>query len=238
MTDLDSVEFAENPDPRCPCVLLLDTSGSMAGVPIAALNEGLLAFERDIKQDELAQRRTEIAIVTFGYGGVQVLNHITGKMQSVLGTERPECTFVTAGDFQPPSLLAGDYTPMGQAIHVGLNLLRDRKQEYKAQGNAYYRPWMFLVSDGLPTDEWTGAAQRVHIEVNSNGLVFFVVGVPPECDMEMLSQIATLNRPPAELLDLKFSEMFVWLSRSQKTNSRTNVGEQVPLQLPIGQAWV
>jgi uncharacterized protein with von Willebrand factor type A (vWA) domain len=25
----DAVEFAENPDPRCPCVLLLDTSGSM-----------------------------------------------------------------------------------------------------------------------------------------------------------------------------------------------------------------
>jgi uncharacterized protein with von Willebrand factor type A (vWA) domain len=33
------VEFAENPEPRCPCVLLLDTSGSMQGTPINALNE-------------------------------------------------------------------------------------------------------------------------------------------------------------------------------------------------------
>lgn len=34
-------EFAENPEQRCPCLLLLDTSGSMGGRPIAELNEGL-----------------------------------------------------------------------------------------------------------------------------------------------------------------------------------------------------
>jgi hypothetical protein len=39
-------EFALNADPRCACVLLLDTSGSMDGAPIKALNEGLKAFER------------------------------------------------------------------------------------------------------------------------------------------------------------------------------------------------
>ena len=30
-----------NPEPRCPCVLLLDTSGSMLGKPILELNAGL-----------------------------------------------------------------------------------------------------------------------------------------------------------------------------------------------------
>ena len=32
---LGAVTFAENPEPRCPCLLLLDTSGSMAGQAIA-----------------------------------------------------------------------------------------------------------------------------------------------------------------------------------------------------------
>jgi uncharacterized protein with von Willebrand factor type A (vWA) domain len=32
----ETVEFAENPEPRCPCVLLLDTSSSMRGAPITA----------------------------------------------------------------------------------------------------------------------------------------------------------------------------------------------------------
>ncbi|MCL4678127.1 MAG: hypothetical protein KJ017_05990 [Alphaproteobacteria bacterium] len=26
--------FADKPEPRCPCLLLLDTSGSMSGAPI------------------------------------------------------------------------------------------------------------------------------------------------------------------------------------------------------------
>ena len=47
----EAVEFAENPEPRCPCILLLDTSGSMSGPPIEALNEGLKAFKNDIVKE-------------------------------------------------------------------------------------------------------------------------------------------------------------------------------------------
>ncbi len=34
-------ELVSNPEPRCACVLLLDTSGSMNGNPLAQLNQGL-----------------------------------------------------------------------------------------------------------------------------------------------------------------------------------------------------
>src|SRR5436853_7018961 len=68
LTDLDHVEFAENPDPRCPCVLLLDVSSSMHGESIAALNDGLKAFQQDVTRDAVAARRVEIAIVTFSSG--------------------------------------------------------------------------------------------------------------------------------------------------------------------------
>jgi uncharacterized protein with von Willebrand factor type A (vWA) domain len=33
----DKVEFAENPEPRVPCVLVVDTSASMQGTKIAVL---------------------------------------------------------------------------------------------------------------------------------------------------------------------------------------------------------
>jgi hypothetical protein len=46
VTELEEmVEFAENPEPRCACVLLLDTSGSMAGEKIDALNEGIRTLQ-------------------------------------------------------------------------------------------------------------------------------------------------------------------------------------------------
>ena len=50
--ELQDVKFAENPEPRCPCVLLLDTSGSMNGAPIDELNAGLQAFQESMQQDE------------------------------------------------------------------------------------------------------------------------------------------------------------------------------------------
>jgi hypothetical protein len=43
-----AAEFADNPEPRCPCLLLLDTSGSMQGAPISELNRGLVAFKDEL----------------------------------------------------------------------------------------------------------------------------------------------------------------------------------------------
>src|SRR5437879_1507628 len=66
------LKFPDN-DPRYPCVLILDTSASMKGAPIDALNEGLSTFQEEIRKDDLAQRRVESAIVTFGNGEVQIV---------------------------------------------------------------------------------------------------------------------------------------------------------------------
>lgn len=51
-------EFAMNPDPRCPCVLLLDVSGSMAGESIQQLSEGYTAFLDALRLDAVAARRS------------------------------------------------------------------------------------------------------------------------------------------------------------------------------------
>jgi uncharacterized protein YegL len=57
-------DFAQNPEPRCPCLLLLDTSGSMQGRPIAALNEGIKVFKDELLGDTLAAKRVEVATLT------------------------------------------------------------------------------------------------------------------------------------------------------------------------------
>ncbi len=215
MQRLDAaVEFANNPDPRCPCVLLLDTSSSMSGAPIAALNEGLRAFQQDIGHDDLAARRVEVAIVTFGNGGVEVFQD-----------------FVLASAFEPPTLSAGADTPMGAAIDRALDLLAQRKAEYRAHGVAYYRPWMFLITDGEPTDAWYQAADRAYAEEAQQGVVFFGVGVD-NANMARLAEI-TRHRQPVKLKGHSFREMFLWLSASQKRVSSGTIGGQTPLE-PIG----
>ena len=62
--DFSGAEFADNPEPRCPCVLLLDNSWSMNGHPMAELNHGLAAFKEELLADSLAAKRVEIAIIT------------------------------------------------------------------------------------------------------------------------------------------------------------------------------
>ncbi|MDJ0736309.1 MAG: VWA domain-containing protein [Nostocaceae cyanobacterium] len=202
-------EFVENPENRCPVILLLDTSGSMSGQPIQELNRGLAAFKEDVLKDSQASLSVEVAIV--GFGPVRLIQD-----------------FVTIDDFIPPTLAADDLTPMGEAIEYALDLLEERKQSYKDNGILDYRPWVFLITDGSPTDYWEAAAQRVREAEAQRRLSFFAVAVQG-ADMNKLRQIAPPERSPILLNGLDFRKLFVWLSTSMKRVSSAKIGEATAL---------
>ncbi len=211
--DFSQVEFdVTNPEPRCPCVLLLDTSGSMGGKPITELNQGLQAFQSALTADELAMMRVEIAIVTFG-------------------PVKVEQDFITADQYTPQTLAASGVTPMGAAIEKALNMIDDRKQVYKQNGISYYRPWVFMVTDGAPTDEWMAAAERVKAAEAKKKVAFFSVGVEG-ANLEILNNISA--RSALKLRGLNFAEMFVWLSSSLTSVSHSTVGDEITLESPAG----
>ena len=207
-----SGSLAENLEQRVPSVLVLDVSASMAGDPFRRLNEGLKAYKDQLDQDSLAKKRVEIKIITFG-----------SEVQTVVN-------WTTADDFFPPTLEPSGLTYMGEAVNQAIDSIEARKQEYKANGIQYYRPWLFLISDGAPNDSnWETAAQRAVEAENANKLAMFVVGVEG-ADMDILNKFS--NGTPLKLKGLDFRTLFQWLSDSQKEVSRSKPGDEVSLQNP------
>lgn len=205
------VEFAENPEPRVPCVLILDTSTSMQGPRVFELNKGLQLYRDELLSDPLAMKRVEVAIVTFG-----------GRVTRLTD-------FVTAADFDPPTLEVIGGTPMGEAISTALDMIEERKASYREAGIAYYRPWAFLITDGEPNDHWKPVVSRISAGEEQKSFCFFAVGVEG-ANMEVLEEISV--RKPLWLQGTKFRELFSWLSNSQQAVSRSSPGEEVPLEDP------
>jgi uncharacterized protein YegL len=184
----------------------------MRGKPIEELNAGVALLKDELSADPLASRRVQIAVVTFG------------PVETI--TE-----FVDAGAWSPPQLVSRGDTPMGAAIERGLQMLEAQKAIYRSSGIPYYRPWVFLITDGGPTDSWQHAAELVREGEAGKKFVFFAVGVEG-ANFDTLKQIAVGD--PIKLDGMRFRDLFAWLSSSLGAVAQSQPGDEVKLESPVG----
>jgi uncharacterized protein YegL len=199
---------SENYAQRVPCVVIMDCSYSMDGSPIAALNEGLRRFEKELKEHEKARRSARVMLIRVGG----------------LSAEASEVTirapFQDAASFAAPQEVASGTTPLGEAVILALEQIEVEKQMLRSQGHSYHRPWLFVMSDGQPNlgRAWDDACQLAQKAVAAKKASIFAIAVEGGSASDVASAVRELqkitNREVKVLEDVKFGEFFVWLSRS------------------------
>ena len=187
----------------------------MDGEPIRELNAALAQFIAELRADDFASYAIELCVITFG------------------SEIREQLPFTPAYQVDVnPQLTADGATPMGEAVRRAVRMLEERKAEYKRQGVSYYQPWLVLMSDGAPTDDWNQAAAQLRGLAESKKLVSLPVGIGG-ADLRVLGEFS--NRPAKPLAGLKFREFFVWLSQSMARVSQSTPGTAV--KLPATSGW-
>lgn len=223
---MTTVDYSGNPNQRTPCVLVLDASGSMdtqgptGKTRIEALNEGVRALEQHLRADDTAIARVQLAIVSVGGPA----NDADVMMD-----------WTDARSFQAFPIVAGGSTPLGKGVQIALQLVEQCKQDLRAAGISYTRPWMMIISDGEPTDDanvWAAAARECRAAEAAKKVEVFSIGVAG-ANLQTMSDLSV--RPPLQLDGIKFNELFVWLSASLSAASRSRPGASI--SLPSADVW-
>lgn len=215
MSLIPDVALAENTSQRLPCVVILDGSSSMAsGGAIEALNAGLRDLENDLKNDEVARLRVRVMVLRVGApDGVEVLVDWTDAI-----------------DLDIPEIIANGGTPLGEATRFALREIEAEKDRYRANGIPYNRPWLFLLTDGEPTDiGWETAADQCYQAEQAGRVSVFCVGI----GNGNLAKLARFSpRQPLAIKGLAFREFFLWLSRSTRAGSKAASSDTIQLAAP------
>jgi uncharacterized protein YegL len=198
---------------RLPVYLLLDTSGSMMGEPIEAVRQGLRALVADLRGDPQALETAYLSVITFSSNAQQV------------------CPLTELLAFQEPELDAAGPTSLGEALMLLEDCLETEVRKASEFQKGDWRPLIFLMTDGQPTDDWETAAARIKQKKVGN---IIACAAGSGADSRILKQITEIVVELRNLEPDALKAFFKWVSGSIKTTSQglAQVTPDAPVNLP------
>ncbi len=121
---------------RLPVYFLLDTSGSMYGEPIQALNNALSGMINTLRADAQALDSLWLSIITFDREVSEII-----PLTELVHFQLPEITCPQSGP-----------TNMGKALEMLYNKVTKEVRKGNENQKGDWKPLLFIMTDGSPSD--------------------------------------------------------------------------------------
>jgi uncharacterized protein YegL len=202
---------------RLPVYLLLDCSASMGGDPIIAVNEGLGMIYRLLMSDPLALETVHMSIICFS-------------------SQADQYALTPLDQFQPPSLSASGSTAMGAALGL---LAQSIQQDLvlndpSRHQHGDFRPLVFLLTDGMPTDSYKDALQKLKSLRGSYRPTIVALGCGSQVKTSMLHEVTDNVFMMHTVSSEAIKAFFKWMSGSiiQTSHAAGSNAEQATVLAP------
>jgi uncharacterized protein YegL len=186
---------------RLPVYLLLDSSESMAGPAIEAITQAVETLVKELVAKPESAETAYLSVITFS----RVANQVTPLTDLMR--------------FQTPKLSVRPGTGLGAALRLLLDCIQREVVTTSETIKGDYKPLVFLLTDGQPTDRWEEDAALVKQSCASGRINLIAVGCGPDVDFGVLSKITDVVLKMPKLMPDTIHKSFVWISSSIKMAS-------------------
>ncbi len=207
---------------RLPVYFLLDTSGSMRGEPIQALNNALSGMVNTLRSDAQALDSLWISIITYDREIKEI-----APLTELVSFQLPEITCPQSGP-----------TNTGAGLEYVIQKVKNDVIKGSPTQKGDWKPLLFVFTDGKPSDMPLYREKIIEIKnLNFGAVVGCAAG--PKADDEILKELTdnVVHLDSADSSTLK--QFFKWVSETiEQGNKSQGTGESVTLPPPPSEITV
>ena len=194
---------------RLPIYLLLDCSESMIGPGIEGLRSALAAMLRELRRNPQALESVSLSIITFD------------------SEARQAVPLTPLDEVQVPTLSIRPGTALGAALLMANDAIRREVKRTTVTEKGDFRPLIFLITDGQPTDNWQAAQRLLDTRSGTRPANFYAIGCGYDVDYAQLGKLTDIVLKLDQVNVEGFAKLFVWLSASVHSAS-TGIADKDP----------
>ena len=187
---------------KFPIFLVVDVSESMVGEALTQLEAGMRRIAADLMRDPYALEAVWISVIAFA------------------GRARTLVPLTELTDFAPPHLPVGGGTGLGGALMHLMDELDRNVRPSTPERKGDWRPMIFLMTDGHPTDDASVAVRRWRGGYAERASLV-AVSIGGGADDRVLSQIADEVVAFDDTADESFQRFVTWITNSVKSSTRS-----------------